>query len=161
MYIFIPRIPGCPGMTFTAVLLKTVQQTPECTTFSVNVNVHIASISPGRPLLKRWEWIAAPGFFLWLFHHWQSNTHDDLGPSPFPSRFRQISQVRWHNKWTEWKPITSSHTSNGCLQSIVTHVETVFCHRSNHGLCRHCLSTRLTWTADYRQLGHVNAKCPA
>ena len=43
-----------------------------------------------------------------------------------------------------WKPITSSHTSNGCLQSIVTHVETVFCHRSNLGLCRHCLSTRLS-----------------
>jgi len=32
--------------------MKTVQQTPECTICSVNVNVHIASISAGRPLIK-------------------------------------------------------------------------------------------------------------
>jgi len=86
--------------TSAVALWKAVKQTPECTTFSVNVNVHIASISPGRPLIKC-EWIAAPGFFFWLFHRWQSNAHDDLGPSPFPSRFRQICQVRWRNEWTE------------------------------------------------------------
>jgi len=41
--------------TSAVALWKAVslQQTPVCTTFSVNVNVHIASISPGCPLIKR------------------------------------------------------------------------------------------------------------
>jgi len=46
--------PGFPGPG-NDVYCRTTSAvaTPECTICSVNVNVHIASISPGRPLIKR------------------------------------------------------------------------------------------------------------
>jgi len=54
--------------------MKTVQETAECTTFSVNVNVHIASrfrldVHSSNVTVNR-----CPGFFFWLFTA-DSRTH--------------------------------------------------------------------------------------
>jgi len=143
--------------------MKTIQQTPECTTFSVNVNVHIAlrfrqDIHSVKRNSESLPLASSFGYFTT-----DNRTHTTtLVHHHFLHAFGRF--LRSGDVMNGRNGSPSSHTSNSCLQSIVTHVETVFCHRSNLRLCRHCLSTRLTCSntgLQYRQLRQVKAKCPA
>ena len=134
----------------------------------MNVNVHIASISPpGRPLIKS-ESESLPlssfGYFTadnrthstTLVHHHFLHAFEPFG------RFLRSGDVMNGRNGSPSRAVIRAVVACKVLSLMLRQCFVTGPTLSFAATVSDCLSIRLTcgyWTADYRQLGQVNAKC--